>query len=160
MRFFLIFLLIGCMACTEQKPKPNFLVSDIHSTNRGGKATDHKQLADLSGVYTLGGHHTSWFIILKPNAKNYDALFCEVYGMLPPKEYLIDKFDQLPVVKLKYYYINPMDLSFESSMGKGQITFTEGLPEIIFLEKLSHLNQPLKLTFNPAYQGSYPIDSL
>lgn len=110
------------------------------------------QLHDLVGKYTLGGHHTSWMLEIKPKGEHIEAVYYEIDGMLPPVDFL--KNNKLENGKvLKKFEVDFSDMVIESDLGTGQLEVIFGRERITFFDKKSHLEDMLRLTKDAALEN-------
>lgn len=101
---------------------------------------DENSLTSLEGIYTLGGHHDSWAVVIK----NGQVKYYEINGMLPPED------SQLKIILeqgnpkiLQQFNVDFAKMSFQSDLGKGKI---EKGKSITFLEMPSHIDDFLTLS--------------
>jgi len=104
------------------------------------------QLQDLVGVYSLGGHDTSWILEINPKGTDQvEAIYYEIDGMLPPADFLKNNKLQNGQV-LKNFDVDFSDMVIESNLGTGQLEIIFGRERITFFDIKSHQEDMLRLT--------------
>ena len=107
------------------------------------------QLHDLVGIYTLGGHDTSWLLEVKPKGDQIEATYYTIDGMLPPPDYYKkNKLENGQV--LKNFDVDFSDMVIESDLGTGQLEVIFGRERITFFDIKSHQEDMLRLTKDAA----------
>ena len=105
---------------------------------------------DLAGVYTLGGHQTSWILVLKPNGEEIQAEFYEIDANLPSVDVLLKNLPQPQI--LKTFDIDFSDMVITSDLGQGQYEAIFDRQRITFFDKKSHQEDVLRLTKDDSYK--------
>ena len=125
----------------------------IKKDDKGNYAAFPKHsLKDLAGVYTLGGHDSSWMLIVKPNGENVTATYHVIDGMLPPTDILKSGDVKLGEGKvLKNFKVDFSDMVINSELGQGQLETIFGRERITFFGIPSHLEDFLRITKDAEY---------
>lgn len=110
------------------------------------------KLQDLAGVYTLGGHDTSWMLMIQPNDEGISTTYYVIDGMLPPPDFLKKNKLDTEGKQLGKFEVDFSDMVIESDIGTGQLEIIFGRERITFFEVKSHLEDMLRLTKDDAYR--------
>ena len=135
----------------ELSEEESYRYKPVYQLNDEGKLVSLVNLQDFNGVYTLGGHDTSWMIVLKESDKKLQGRFIRFDGMLPPPDYLKANQNEFQSKMIQIMELDPYHLSFNSELGSGFIEQKEGVYQLSFLEKDSHLDDILILRADPSY---------
>lgn len=125
----------------------------IKKDDQGNYAAFPKHsIEDLTGVYTLGGHHNSWMLILNPKGEKITATYHVIDGMLPPADVLKSGEVKLGEGKvLNHFDVDFSDMVIKSELGQGQLETIFGRERITFFEIPSHLEDFLRVTKDAEY---------
>ena len=104
----------------------------------------------LAGVYTLGGHDSSWMLVVKPKGEGVEAIYHAIDGMLPPANFLKDNPIPGEGQVLKNFDVDLSDMVIESDIGGGQLEIIFGRERITFFEVKSHQEDVLRVTKDPS----------
>jgi len=107
-------------------------------------------IKNLTGVYTLGGHHNSWMLIVKPSGDGINATYHAIEGMLPTIDFL--KNNPIPGEgkKLKKFDVDLSDMVIDSDLGGGQLEIIFGRERITLFDIPSHQEDQLRITKDPS----------
>lgn len=103
-----------------------------------------KNLRDLVGTYTLGGHDQSWVVNVLPKGKNLEVNYYSIDGMLPPEINQISSFYE-PYV-LEKFKVNTADWTIETDIGTAAYTVDNRGETLTFFDIESHIDNQLVLT--------------
>ena len=103
-----------------------------------------KNLRDLVGTYTLGGHDQSWVVIILPKGKSLEVNYYSIDGMLPPEINRISSYYE-PYV-LEKFKVNTTDWTIETDIGTAGYSIQEGKETLTFFDIESHIDNQLVLT--------------
>ena len=151
-KLFPICLLLYLTSCTSESS-----INKIDGSTNSLKSFDSNQILglrihNLEGVYILGGHEKSWYLILKKMKNQFHGELFELEGMLPPANYLLLNQKDFIGKKFQIDDIDPKSLQFNSKLGRGKILTTSDPQQVVFEEIKSHLGDQLVLSYNKAYQ--------
>ncbi len=106
--------------------------------------TKKKNLRDLVGTYTLGGHDQSWVVIVLPKGNQLEVNYYSIEGMLPPEINRISSYFE-PYV-LEKFEVNTTDWTIDTDIGTAGYSIVNGSETLTFFNIESHIDNQLVLT--------------
>lgn len=109
-----------------------------------GKLTKVEPGPTISGLYALGGHDTSWIVVVDRENGAWTAEGIEYKGMLPDEDLLmsLESFELKP---FENFAVSTDQKVFFSDWGQGKFMVENGLMHLVFEEKESHIAPTLRM---------------